>query len=285
MEWKERCALALCCRETGGALSAFAARRLGRFLDRLRSSRDRGEPAPATDAWHLFETHLLLKRSRKGIQYKDWLFARLEGSKDDPLDVIQGGATLILRDVAREMWRAEGSRRRTDSLQAPLAEGGHTVTLEDLLAGAGDNPADLAAVREYDRLAAQHAADILPTLTPRERITLLARALRLSFAHPAVERLAGCGKSQLSDCFRRLALRTFDHMHREYRGESRQQVVRLAVMTLQSISERLLDQERSEKQHSRLFSLAEGPHEPGGNRSKEPESRSQNEQIAQTAAR
>jgi hypothetical protein len=257
-EWKERCALRRCSAEAGGLLTSFAARRLALYVDRLRQGvRDR-EAAPLHDAWHLFETHLLLKRSRKGIRYKDWLFARIAGTVDDPLDVVQGGATLILRDVARELWRAEGPRDGTISIQSPL--GGDEpdgITLEDLLAGTGDNPMEAAAAREYESLAQHHAAEIHSALEPRERLVVLARALGISFAHPALERIARCGKSQLSDCFRMLATRAFDEIHRTYHKEDRQQVVRLAVITMQRVAEKTVEQEKSERCYGALFSLTE----------------------------
>lgn len=93
----------------------------------------------AEDGWHRFETHLLLKNTRGGKRYKDWLFARAEHVEWHPWDAIQGGATLLLRDVVREYLRREHAPDRVTSLHRPVGMvGDSNVTLEELLPGAID---------------------------------------------------------------------------------------------------------------------------------------------------
>src|SRR5210317_1578654 len=91
MEWKARCAAALCDESTRRSLQKFAHTRFLRFYPRSIPSRvlpHRENGLPAVDAWHLFETHLITTQTKQGKRFKDWLYARAVTSEDSPLNVI-----------------------------------------------------------------------------------------------------------------------------------------------------------------------------------------------------
>ena len=262
MEWKERCALGLCSPRSVSALHAFALSRFRKFLSCYAKHNATESPYFAdTEAWHLFESHLVMKNTAGGKRYKDWLLARVGGSSDDPLDVIQGGATLIMRDVVREYLRRECSQTHMVSLDAPIAGDGSggecSVALEDLLPGDAD-PAQEAELHEYQRLSKAHAAEFFETMTRRERIACLARCIGLSLAHPAVGAAAGCGKSMVNAAYRNFVVRVFAALTARYSDDDRESLLALAVMTINEMKTTVFDWGKSESACSRLFLLAEG---------------------------
>jgi hypothetical protein len=260
VEWKQRCALGLCSQETICGLRRFAEIRFRHFLrkyvHRTNLGHDQSLPV-ATDAWHLFETHLTLKTSGQGKQYKDWLFARLQNSSDPPLAVIQGGATLLMRDVVREHLRKEFSPSTVQSLNQPCVNEGFEFTLEDLLPGRLD-PAREAEQREFEKLARVGANTFFEQMNQRERIGFLAKQLDIPLAHPAVQTAAGCGKSMVHAAFRDAVIRLAARLHTDFAQDDPGAVRCLTVMTLGEINTLVLDWANSEKTCVSLFWIAGG---------------------------
>lgn len=262
VEWKQTCALSLCSGHTQHSLQRFAGLRFRTHTRRYAYTTGEGQhgEAPALappDAWHLFETHLVAGSTRQGKRYKDWLFARTEGSSDPFLDVIQGGATLIMRDVVREHLRKECLPANTVSIQEPLSHGeGESLTLEDLLPGAPD-PTDEVAQREWSRLADRHAHRAFTDTTSRERMVLAARMLGISLAHPAVESVTGRRKSVLSTTLRALVERVGERIKVEYPDEEPGALVALCLLTITNVKRRALEWAKSEKACARLFRVVE----------------------------
>jgi hypothetical protein len=233
-------------------LHAFARSRFERCLARYAAGAE--HPVP-DDPWHLLEAHLTVSATRGGKRYKDWLFARVAGSGDPPLDVVQGGASLMMRDVVRDYIRRECAPPSAVSLSRPLVEGGErSVTLLDLLP-AGLDPACDVCLREYETLAEEHAREFAAELSQRERIVLIAKSLRLSLAHPAVEQLAGCRKSTLSDAYRDLMQRIAERLRARYREDDVESVLTLALMTVEKVSAGIFHAEKSENTLAGLFML------------------------------
>lgn len=263
IEWKQRCALDLCSAAARTALRSFAGARCQNFARKCRETGRADGAAPpllaAADAWHLLETHLVVKTDAAGKRYKDWLFARVAGRAGQAaLDAIQGGATLIMRDVVREHLRREYSPREFTSLNAPLSDGDVPLTLEDILPGGAD-PADEAGQREIERLAGEHASGFFREMSRRERVALLARELGLSLAHPAVARAAGCGKSMLCAAFRESVTRVAARLLADYGREDLPGVRVLTVRVLDRLTKAVLDWAAiSENACAHLFSLAGG---------------------------
>ncbi len=253
-EWNDRCALALCSNETQHALRAYGARQFRHYARFTAGGAASESGLSPSDQWHLFETHLSLRQTRAGKRYKDWLFARVSGASDPPLQVIQGGAGLLMRDVVRAFIRAERPQDRSVSLDAPLSDGAdRSFTLHDLLPGALDPAQDLE-IRELTRVADLLADASFADLAPRERVAIAAREQGLSLSHPTVERCAGCRKSMLHAAHAAAVGRVADRVRAEYRDEPADSIRLLAVLTLRALGARVLGWAISEKSCARLFS-------------------------------
>ncbi len=259
-EWKERCAANLCGKPARQVLHGFAHARFLKFYPRsvpFHTSTVQQCAVTAPDAWHLFETYLATSHTRQGKCYKDWLFARVATSRDNPLDVIQGGATLIMRSVVRRHVHDEFSPKGHVSLQTVVSErGGQTLTLEDLL-GTDLNPADAAAEAEYDRLAEAHAAEFFDEMPGHERVMLLAKAAGISLASAAVVSAAGRGKSALCATYHRFMRRIALSMVEKYPGEEKSAVMHLTQLTLHKIKKRTISWGKAEKRCAGFFIVAE----------------------------
>ncbi|MEI7436163.1 MAG: hypothetical protein WCL16_05085 [bacterium] len=260
-EWHARCALLLCGDAARTALPAFVHLRFKKYIRQygayLAGGADGALPMPAiNDAWQLFETHLAVDETRDGRVYKTWLFDRVAGSSDDPVAVIQGGATLLLRDVVREYLRREHSPAGTVSLQAPLANGESVWTLEELLPDTAD-PASEAARRECEALSDGAAAVLFETTTLRERVAVLAKDLGLSCAHPDVVCAAGCGKTLTALAWQNVMQRLAARVRASFAGENREQLSLLAIMTATALQQRVRGWAAVEKNTAHLFKLAE----------------------------
>ena len=230
-----------------------------RYAERTNLGR-RGGRVPVVDArraWHLFETHLVANTTGRGKRYKDWLFARTNVSGDRPLDVIQGGASLIMRDVVREHLRREYSPAHAVSTSEPLwAADGATLTVEDLLPG-GPDPCDEVARRECEQLARERAAAEFADVTRRERVAMAARAVGLSLAHPVVEQTAGCRKSVLSATLRSLVERVAERIRADLRTDDPQGLLMVSLLTLSEMKMKAVEWVKSERTCDRLFNLME----------------------------
>lgn len=206
LEWKRVCALGGCSDPARDHLQRFAHHRFLRCVERLRGGRWSGvvgrlqQDIQPSEAWHLFESHLEIRNTRGGKRYKDWLFARLAGSEDAPQAVLEGGASLIIRDVVREHLRREWQAGGHLSLEAPVRYGddGEGPTLRDLLP-ATEDALGVVARREYTALAAALAERTFDALPLRTRVSVLAKTLELNLHDPRVLTAAQCGKSVLNE--------------------------------------------------------------------------------------
>ena len=256
-QWHARCALARCEPGPAGVLRGFAATRAASLVRRLGHLAE-GVVAPEPrDAWHLFEVHLVTTRTREGKRYKDWLFARAEGRRgQDGIDTIQGGATLILRDVVREMIRREARPFGTASLDAPVP-GTEGLRLADLVPS-GPTPADEADARELDLIARRTAEREFEAAPRRVRIGLCLRALGLPLDGPAVERAAGCGKSSLHAAVRGFTVGLAAGVLRDHPAETSGTAHEIAVRAVQALRDMAREWGRLEKSLERFFHRVEG---------------------------
>jgi hypothetical protein len=261
IEWKEVCALNLCTETTQSRLLAFADIRFRKYTAHyshlVNTHAGRSLPSvPAQNAWHLFETHMAVTTTKQGKRYKDWLFARLRASDEMPLDTVQGGASLIMRNVVREFLRQEFSPGNTLSLNQPLhGSKNATLTLEDVLPGDMD-PASHAALHEYEELARKHAEAIFPKLSRRERVAVLSKEIGLSLAHKAVETAAGCRKSVLNTAYKSIMKTVAKILQERYPDDEKQSILTLALLTVGEIKEHVLAWARSEACCGPLFVMA-----------------------------
>jgi hypothetical protein len=264
IKWKEVCAADLCPDRVRNRLGAFGQSRFRTLADRFRSRTNAGNASEVVDrlgpleAWHLFESHVTVRATREGKRYKDWIFARTEGSADSPLRVIEAGASLIMRDVVRDHLRREFSPRTMVSLDSPVAgSAGESLTLGDLLPGSPD-PADEAAAKEYTALACRHAEETFRKMTRRERVAMLSKHMGLSLAHNAVEQAAGCRHSILNTTYRRFLEQIGMNMGTRYRDDGGESVLALTMMTLDAIREKAFSWGKSENGCAELFNIVDG---------------------------
>lgn len=264
-EWKQKCALGLCGTEARRELREFARMRFHRFAEaycRGTGANDANALTPdAGEAWHLFETHFCLSGSREGKRYKEWLFVRPRVDRVADLDSIQGGATLIMRDVVRERLRREVAPRWIASLDAPAAcsQDGSSLTLGELLPAALECANDME-YSELERMAETDAEGIMAALERRERIAILANALGLSLAHPAVVRIADCSKSALNNAFHSALSGMAGHVRAQHPREISDILATLACLVFKVVQKRILKWGKLESECAQLSVLVEsGP--------------------------
>jgi len=240
-EWRERCAGALCSPEAQTILHTFGGMRFRTLAQRclpLVNLTDASALAISdSDAWHLLEVHMTLPDAINGKAYKQWLFARLAGSADAPFDVVQGGATLLMRSVVREHLRSEYLPADHLSLNQPLSQQQEdAITLGDLLPGDSASESQVA-LRELAALAASEAQDQFGALPQRARLALSARHQRIPLSDPELLRKAGCSGSVLHGAYRQTAVATFDRLRERYPRDDLDTLRELALLTFEALTQ------------------------------------------------
>jgi hypothetical protein len=260
-EWKRLCALERCSDAARATLHQFAMTRFSKYAGRYGSfdsqAQARHVMQDGRHAWHLFETYLTVRKNRQGKAYKDWLFARQGTSDDAPLDIIQGGATLLMRDVVRDWLRQETTPRFFVSMHRPVGnrEAG-TITIEELLP-VYDDPADQAVMHEYQQLARKHAVDFFAQMRPRVRVAVLARARGIPLSHPATVQAAGCSKSGLHQSLMNWLRNIKTKIHELYPDEGLREKSLLTALIMEALQERIFIWISMEKSCIRFFRLME----------------------------
>ena len=247
--WRKRCALARCTASVSQDLQGFAFSRFQRYLQKIGQSH---AVPKAPDAWHAFESHLVLGRSRPSKAWKEWLFAR--GGEPPTLDRIQGGATLIMRDVVREHLRREHAPGWIRSLDAPIASdtGSDTTSPSrgDLLPDSHD---PIAAIEEQELqvLATTIFPHVANLLSPRQRIALITHHKGKALSHPSVMRAAQCGKSSLCNALHQALQRLAQLLQDGLPQETAATRITIASLLIEKITANLL--KSLETQHADLF--------------------------------
>ncbi len=262
IEWKERCAVALCSEETQAALLAFGGMRFRTLAQRclpMINVRDiRDVMLPDNDAWHLLETHMTLPQSSNGKAYKQWLFARTAGSADAPFDIVQGGATLLMRSVVREHLRKEHSPSgHISAHHTPSPDEEVTTTGEEWLPGDVDTR-DAVALRELTDIASCESSRRFDGLPSRVRLALAAKHLRVPLSSPVLLALAQCGKSVMSAAFRSFASALLEELATTYHGEDRATIGELAILVFDALTRRCVEWAIESEEH-RAALLANAP--------------------------
>ena len=203
-EWKSRCALGLCGADVRARLGAFALHRLRIAARRAAGRTNLFEgleprlPSDPEQAWHLLETHAVTTNTREGKAYKEWLFARVDDRHAPTPSVLEAGASLMLRDVARSYLRGECLRHGTRSIDDHIAaEHATELTYRDLLPDEW-TPCDALQARELGTLARAEADAWFTEMNFRERLGLTARLHGVPLTHPDLLACCACGKSLLS---------------------------------------------------------------------------------------
>ena len=254
--WHARCAILRCTESTRVALRGFAWARFVRYAGYAIGMQDARKRVPAAeDCWHLFESYSAVARPRTGRRYKEWLFARLEGSADPPLQVIQAGASLLLRSVVREWVLAETSPTATSSLDAPLNTTDAGFTLADLLPATGDD--DAIEEGEIGRAAEGLLPGFFASLDERTRLVLLAKRLGLPLYASAVLKLTGIGRSRVSVVWRDVFIRLAHSVRAQHAAETCDWQLKLTLRMAQRLNEEIFLWGRVEKSAQPLFFILE----------------------------
>ena len=207
ISWKEICAFDGCPEEAKGRLGKFACLRFEKYCmepkthqmpikelsqvlkeTKLNHNSEICFSAMAKKVWHHFDTFVITKHGRKSI--KDWI-AQKVGS----LGEMESEASLLLRDVVKDFIldaRGKAGTRTNDSLDRPVGDDG--LNLGDLIKSDAVDPSKIVVLSELkDEIKANF--DKLPRDV---KITFLAKSLSVSLDNAQVKELAGKGKSQLS---------------------------------------------------------------------------------------
>jgi hypothetical protein len=257
LAWKRHCALGLCDAAAQQALRGFARHRFFRYVRSYAATAGELDAISLTpeaaDAWHCFEAYLRLRSNRAGKSYKEWLFSRTDPAGALTLDVVQGGATLLMRDVVREHLRREVASHMV-SLDAPLrpGRGEGEPSLAQLLPSSLDT-LDEVERRELEAMAGTEAAAVESSLGRRQRVALLAHHLGLSLAHAQVTEAAGCGKSLLFTAHRDALVQVAETVRSRHPGEGRDTQAALSILALRALLERMVEWGRSENACRRFF--------------------------------
>jgi len=259
-EWKRRCALNSCSDDAKRMLRGFAAKRfkgyVQKFLFRTNLTDARAAALEGGDAWHLLETSMVAGSARGGKSYKDWLFARTKSSRGEALAAIEGGATLLMRSVVREVLKNEYSPPTSLSLATPVRAGDGSITVEDMLPGTA-NPSSEAELNELRNIAVQHAATHFSDMPRREKITMMARHNGIALSHPAVLKAARRGKSMLTRAYHESIQRLSSRMLIEHPQEDRKTVLTLALMAAEEVGRLASEWGKSEISCARFFTVVE----------------------------
>lgn len=244
-EWKVRCARGRCSPEHQAMLADFAGGRFRTYVRRYAARtgiREAGQITalyPPEDAWHLFESHLCGRALPGGKHYKDWIFTRPPGGVNTALQGIEAGASLIVRDVVRDRLRSDYAPASCLSIEVEIFANEIALPTAPTVFLASPDPLDETAAREYEELARQHARQAFTDMTLRERITVLARELGLTFSDPAVARAAGCRKSALYDAYQAFFVRMSQWMRETYPDDDTAAVMALTLMLIRGTRDHL----------------------------------------------
>jgi len=238
-EWHRVCALDLSSERTQDALCMFAAHRFkswaAKYIRRTNAVHVSNVGVSARQAWHLLESHVTVKQTREGKAYKNWLFARSRCSTDNELRAVEGGASLIMRDVVRNYLTAEFSPSETVSIAMNIGDSdGSPLTIGDLLPGELD-PSQALVERELSDLGRRYAQSLFRSMDRRERIALLAKQASISLAHPAVLQAAGCGKSALHETYVKLLRRVHGRITADHPRSESHSVLAMATLCLRGL--------------------------------------------------
>jgi hypothetical protein len=257
MQWRERCASQLCDASIRDALQGFVAMRFNRLMERTIGRFVTGAGTvylPASECMHLLESFVAIGRGKKGKAYKEWLFDR---ASCGGIQAIEGGVTVLIRDVVREHARREYAPSFMTTVNERVqTSSGRSVTLEQLVSG-GPGPDDQLAAVELQDIASGQAAMLIENLEHREVTAILAKEIGLSLADPVVLEVAGCRKSVLNDSHRKLCGRIADILAERFAREDLCVVRQLVALTLGELSNLVMDRARKTSAYNRLFTAVE----------------------------
>lgn len=257
-QWRERCAAALCSQTCADALRVFGFVRFRTYVQRL----NRPVELPSAEVcWHLFESRIALQDSRPGKSAKNWLFARTR-DPDQLFDAVQGGASLIMRDVVRDWIRRECPPREQVSLDV-VAPGTDLplISMVPCVVPARDTVED----REDAQLADALAVSMCNELPDKAKRLLAACSEGLSLNHPGLDARTGCGRSARYTLWHRLLHQVADAVKDGFAEENAAYQLHMAGLVLESLQKKCKKMVHNvENQDSKTFVLENPSNVSGG---------------------
>lgn len=203
-EWKERCAIDLCGSDARADLCAYGGQVIARLWRKFSSNLS--DPFDShQQRWHLFESYMHACSARTGKRWKDWLFEKAERSGDPFVVVLEKEAYECMDSTVRKYCAGEGHRKAHQAgvwlnhWDEPVSNSVQSaMTYGEVFAGnPWEDTAQMAAWNELCAIAQAEAEALFSTLDRAGKTVLLAEYLGISLALPAVEGMAGKGKSVL----------------------------------------------------------------------------------------
>jgi len=263
LEWKDKCALALCPSSTQASLRKFVHRRYCSYGRQYARTFHVGESELSSpdfrESWHWFESYFQLSQTREGKSYKEWLLARCAGRPALEAGDMESGVSLLLRDVVRDRLRSEYAPRQVSSLntEADSAEDCPSAHVLDLLPDEFDTAAEVER-GDIARIAADLADSALEALPHRERLALLGRELGLSLATPPLLKVAGCGKTALAKAHHAALAILANHVAAACPAEDRATLASLTVAVFDIVRKRIICWGKAENGLFEFLTVVEG---------------------------
>ena len=257
--WKEKCALALCPIKAQLELAFFVGTRFRRYASTC-SAAFRGLDAEAlnptaSQSWHWFETYFKIHSTRQGKSYKEWLFSRSAAATGPDIETLEGGVSLLLRNVVREQLRSEYSSSRVVSLQTNTCpySGSGQPTMEDMLPDPTTDTFSEVVKADICRQAEQLTGAVFLTLSRRQRVAILGREVGASLTHPVLLKAAACKKSALSDAYSEALHLIASHVANTCQSEARNICADIAIAVFNGVRHQTIVWANAEKRLSGLL--------------------------------
>lgn len=235
-EWREKCAIAKCSKDSTSELTDFAFSRFRRYARPILGDHTLDADLPKPDAcFNLIEQWMSVARPRTGRRYKEWLFARVDAApRSDAVAVINSGAGYIVRTVVRN-WLKDHEPVADVSLDAPLSLA-KDITLVDLIPDENTFQVEEDMLRD---LADSLADEVFAAMERQTRLVMLARSSGLPLYHPLLLDEFGCGKTKASEIWKRVLTDIAEIIKEKWPDEPPNWQVSLAMNAFDSV-DRLL---------------------------------------------
>ncbi len=257
IEWRCVCALGRCSQSVANLLQS---RLKIVFCDLQRNIAESSGLSLSADVlsssascWHLFESHITAGRNCNGKALKQWLFARVARSNDPALKVVRGGVRKLARDALRVNIIKEMPNKHCIGIDMPVqTRDGLELNVENLLPTSGDDLSEVER-REIAVLAHDIAGEIFDCLAFTQRVVLLAKALKISLAHPLVAEVAGLRKSMMNRIWHDALKNLVELIDHRFASEDRQVRFLIAEMAIEDQKNRIISWSRVEKRCAKLL--------------------------------
>ena len=251
-EWRRCCAIAKCEKATALALSSFVLNRFRHYAAHVVGETSVPTETPdAAACFGLVEQWMSVARPVSGRRYKEWLFARAKGQRNEIRQgTILSGASVIVRTVVRK-WLANSSPQTALSLDAPVP-GLEGVSFADLVPDENANIDDPL----LDDLACAVADQVFRTMKRPVRLVMLARAARLPLYHPCLLAEFGMGKTKAAETWKDVVAEIARRVESRWPDETASWKISLSLRAMDALEGLLARWDADGRIRARLTKLA-----------------------------